>query len=174
MLEREFTSNFLTHPVADPYSAGLIHDYPTTARSAELESIHKSEVRSLWTTTTPPLTTKTHSIRIEDSMFKPFDSRAPNLSYIVLLRAFGWVIRIHKINEPDLPRFHSHPANAFRLILRGGYVEQTLDGTLHTLKPGYAGIVRHDFFHRIVSLTKGPSYSLWIRGPKRYEPEVKI
>jgi hypothetical protein len=63
--------------------------------------------------------------------------------------------------------FHSHPAWAFRLILWGGYVEETGTGRWRTWFPGRFGIVRPDFEHRIGGLRNGrSSWSLWLRGPK--------
>lgn len=87
-----------------------------------------------------------------------------------LVKAFGCVIQLHKFVGADDPGcFHSHPAWAIRVILRGGYVEEVKGGRKHvTWLPGMVGIVRPDFEHRIAFLIDpvAGSWSLWIRGPK--------
>lgn len=64
--------------------------------------------------------------------------------------------------------FHTHPATAIRVILRGGYMEEMLDEGAHNRliarHPGHVGIVRPEMCHRIHRLLNGPSYSLWLRG----------
>jgi len=87
----------------------------------------------------------------------------------------GWRIRIHKFVQPDLEGcFHSHPAHAWRLILWGGYVEQTPDGKFHSWKPGSFGHIAPEFEHRIHRLINyKASYSLWIRGPMIRDVKTK-
>jgi hypothetical protein len=81
---------------------------------------------------------------------------------------------IHRIETPDDPgKFHTHPATAFRLILRGGYVEEMEDGTLREWRPGMFGIVRPETCHRIDRLLDGPSWSLWLRGERTHEIHIK-
>jgi hypothetical protein len=85
-----------------------------------------------------------------------------------LVQGFGCVVQIHKFVKADAEGcFHSHPAWAFRLVLWGGYVEETGDGRWCTWFPGRCGIVRPDFEHRIGGLRNGrSSFSLWLRGPR--------
>jgi hypothetical protein len=85
-----------------------------------------------------------------------------------LAKAFGCVIQLHKFVAPDdAGCFHSHPAFAIRIVLRGGYVEETKNGFLISRHPGYIGLVRPEFEHRIHALiNKRESWSLWLRGPK--------
>jgi hypothetical protein len=80
----------------------------------------------------------------------------------------GCVVQIHKFVKADEPGcFHSHPAWAIRIVLWGGYVEETGDGRWKTWFPGRIGIVSPDFEHRIGGLRNGmSSWSLWLRGPK--------
>jgi hypothetical protein len=87
----------------------------------------------------------------------------------------GFRIDLHKIIYPDpWECFHSHPANAIRVILWGGYVEEYYDGKMVERKPGHIGIVRHDDIHRINRLRfERPSYSLWFRGKVRYQTQLK-
>lgn len=78
----------------------------------------------------------------------------------------GFSIWIHKfVDADDEGCFHSHPAWAFRLILKGGYVEQRPDGRYFLYSPGSCGFITPDFEHRIHKLLGPASYSLWIRGP---------
>lgn len=85
-----------------------------------------------------------------------------------LIKAFGCVIQLHMFVRADDPEcFHSRPAYAVRIILRGGYVEELGDGARRTWRPGMVGIVRPELEHRIDALRNGrDSWSLWIRGPK--------
>lgn len=83
-------------------------------------------------------------------------------------RLFRWRDRridLHKITGlDDAGCFHSHPAWAIRVVLRGGYVEEMPDGTTRTWRPGMIGFVRPEFVHRVAGLLKTESYSLWLRG----------
>jgi hypothetical protein len=80
----------------------------------------------------------------------------------------GCAVQIHKFVKADAPGcFHSHPAWAVRIVLWGGYVEETPDGRWRTWFPGRIGIVSPAFEHRIGGLRNGrSSWSLWLRGPK--------
>jgi len=106
---------------------------------------------------------------------KPFWTPFPTTkgaSYHVLMRAFGgWVIRLHKFTEPDTHHFHTHPANfSVRVILKGGYLEQTPNNGNLWWFQGHFGIVRHDTAHRIAILFRGrPCYTLWIRSRKVHD-----
>lgn len=69
------------------------------------------------------------------------------------------------VSPDDKDWFHTHPALAFRVILRGGYVEELHDGTKKTWYPGMMGWVRPELCHRIDSFLNGKSStSLWFRG----------
>jgi hypothetical protein len=96
-----------------------------------------------------------------------FDGR-PSLLIKKLVRAFGCVAQVHKFVRADDPGcFHTHPALAVRVILRGGYVEELGDGRKVTWRPLRVGVVRPELEHRIDSLLNGrSSWSLWLRGPK--------
>ena len=91
-----------------------------------------------------------------------------------LLSLAGFHVHLHKVVAADGPGcFHSHPAWAIRIVLWGGYVEETMDGRWRTFFPGRIGIVRPQFMHRIGGLRNGrSSWSLWLRGPKIREIEV--
>lgn len=85
-----------------------------------------------------------------------------------IVRLFGCMVQLHKFVKADaVGCFHSHPAYAFRLVLWGGYAEETKDGRWRFWFPGRFGIVKPSFEHRIAGLRNGrSSLSLWIRGPK--------
>lgn len=87
----------------------------------------------------------------------------------------GRHVDIHKMIAVDDPKcFHTHPAYAVRVILWGGYVEETEDGALHTWRPGMVGIVAPALCHRIAELRNGRvSYSLWIRFRKRAQVQAR-
>jgi hypothetical protein len=82
---------------------------------------------------------------------------------------FGWHVDLHKmIGVDDEQCFHTHPAYAIRVILRGGYVEELEDKRLVLWLPGGIGIVKPTCSHRIANLVnERVSYSLWIRFRKR-------
>lgn len=78
-------------------------------------------------------------------------------------------IDLHKIIAPDLSgRFHSHPANAIRVILWGSYVEEIEGGELKTWKAGMIGFVPGPYSHRFHEVY-GPCYTLWIRGISQFK-----
>lgn len=78
-------------------------------------------------------------------------------------------VDLHKFIGADDPEcFHTHPAWAVRVILRGGYTEQIFEQGMRAYNywfPGDVGIVAPWLCHRVDSLMLGPSISLWIRGP---------
>lgn len=97
-----------------------------------------------------------------------------------LVHLFGCRIDLHKMENPDAPGiYHSHPATAIRIVLRGGYWEaipvegKPLKEEYYQKRPGHISVVRPDFVHRIAALsTNKPSYSLWIRG--RITDKIKL
>lgn len=81
-------------------------------------------------------------------------------------------VDLHKfVGADDWGCFHTHPAHAFRIILKGGYVEQFPDGDMMYWHPGSFGHVKPELAHRVSALFNNmegepqPSYSLWFRGP---------
>jgi len=91
-----------------------------------------------------------------------------------LFCVFGYHVDLHKIAAADDPEcFHTHPANAVRIILWGGYVEEMRDGTLKDWEPGRVGIVTPDYCHRIHTLPlEVYSLSLWLRGRRQRDVEL--
>jgi len=109
---------------------------------------------------------------------RTIDSERDNLPLIYIkyiANLFGRRIDLHKIAWPDpWECFHSHPANAIRIVLWGGYVEEYYDGRMVERKPGHIGLVRYSDIHRINRLRhERPSYSLWFRGKVRHQTQLK-
>lgn len=75
-------------------------------------------------------------------------------------------VRVHHILRRDLDRHpHNHPWNARTIILRGWYREERDDGE-HLRKAGDTVEIRADTFHRIVEVSEGGVWTLFITGPK--------
>lgn len=86
----------------------------------------------------------------------------------------GWKIDLHKFVGADDPGcFHTHPAWAIRIVLWGGYQEEVPKGFYRNFWPGRIGIIPPWFSHRVSSLSKTVSYSLWLRGPKVSEIQLQ-
>ena len=87
----------------------------------------------------------------------------------------GMRVDLHKfVDTDDEGCFHTHPSTAFRLVLGGGYIEEMEDGTLREWRPLRAGFVAPQLSHRISKLRNGRwSYSVWVRGPKRCQIELR-
>lgn len=81
----------------------------------------------------------------------------------------GLHVDLHKMIAKDDPDcFHTHPAYAIRIVLRGGYVEEIEGGAHRMWLPGMVGVVKPDLSHRIAGLRNGrTSFTLWIRFRKR-------
>lgn len=77
-------------------------------------------------------------------------------------------IELHKFTGIDAPEcFHTHPALALRIGLRGGYIELDIDKGFRCFRAGDIGLVRPSTCHRVAHLLmRAPAYTLWIRGPK--------
>lgn len=83
-----------------------------------------------------------------------------------LLDLFGCHIDVHKFIKADQQGcFHTHPAYAIRIILKGGYVEEEFEGEYKAWKPGMIGLVAPSYCHRLDRFLKDESVSIWIRGP---------
>jgi len=89
----------------------------------------------------------------------------------------GWRIDLHKFVKADAYEcFHTHPAYALRIILWGGYLEEIYEeddwNGYKRWAPGMFGMVRPEFTHRLESILKGVSYSLWVRAPRCADIEL--
>lgn len=87
----------------------------------------------------------------------------------------GWSLDLHKMVGADSPGcYHTHPAKAWRLVLWGGYIEELEDCTrVRCWWPGRFGIVQPELSHLIAALPHGTSYSLWLRGPKTHDIQLR-
>lgn len=75
-------------------------------------------------------------------------------------------IRIHHILRPDAgPHPHNHPWDARTIILRGGYFEERDDGE-HLRVAGDTTEIKATTFHRIVKVSEGGAWTMFITGPK--------
>ena len=89
-------------------------------------------------------------------------------------KAFG--VRIHKIERSDQDReLHDHPFSFVSIILKGGYIEETVDGRKTFYGPGSILFRSADTLHRLdlvktvpgVNGTETPAWTFVIRGPER-------
>lgn len=91
----------------------------------------------------------------------------------------GRRLDLHQIVAPDSPDcFHSHPTNALRVVLWNGYQEEVYLGrsdviALRDLPAFTIGRVRPELSHRIHALPRGTSYSLWFRGVKTHQIQLR-
>ena len=86
----------------------------------------------------------------------------------------GYRLDLHKfIGEDGDDCFHTHPARAIRIILRGGYIEEVEGGKLNIWSAGMFGIVEPELSHRISTILDERTYTLWFRFPKTHEIELR-
>ena len=86
--------------------------------------------------------------------------------YLVIYRRwwFPFSVVIHQICNSDDPIYHTHEASYFTWILEGGYIEHTTDGPVKR-RPGSFRFRAAKTLH-YVDLYNGPSWSLFVTGPK--------
>lgn len=91
----------------------------------------------------------------------------------------GWSISLHKFVKVDRKEpLHTHQATTgFRIILWGGYVEETIDarGVIRhrTWLPGMIGHIPHHLCHRLTKILGKQCFTLWIRGFTRHAVTYK-
>lgn len=93
-----------------------------------------------------------------------------------LVAFHGWRLDLHKFVAADAAGcLHTHPANAWRLIVWGGYFEEVEGSTAHKeWRPGMFGRVKPSLSHRVAALRNGrSSYSLWLRAPKTHDVQLR-
>ncbi|MCZ7644776.1 MAG: hypothetical protein M5U26_05755 [Planctomycetota bacterium] len=91
----------------------------------------------------------------------------PYLTRYTLLHLPGLRVYLHHLHRADEDRhLHDHPWNFTSLVLKGGYVEETLAGSREH-RPG--AVIRHraEDVHRVASLPKGSAWTLVFCGRKR-------
>lgn len=95
----------------------------------------------------------------------------------------GYKLDLHKFIAADQATcFHTHPANAIRLIIWGGYTEQIQHDSqyfpnayFYTKKQwivGDIGLIKPGLCHRIDTIRRKVSYSLWFRFPKTHDIKI--
>jgi hypothetical protein len=81
----------------------------------------------------------------------------------------GFQINLHRITGRDhVNVFHSHPAKAIRILLKGGYIEEVPKGRYSDYDYwhcGRIGFIEPQFVHRIAHVEDNGSWTLWIRWP---------
>jgi hypothetical protein len=84
-----------------------------------------------------------------------------------LLQRFDIAIRVHHILRADNARDpHDHPWNARTVILDGCYIEER-EGKLYTRIPGDTATLNFGEYHRILTVSDGGVWTLFITGRKR-------
>jgi hypothetical protein len=89
------------------------------------------------------------------------------LAYSLLPSVF-----LHEMRRDDDDRaLHDHVANNISIVLRGGYIEYTEEHPEGLWRwPGSIIFRRATLLHRLELMVPGrPSWSIWIRGPRRRE-----
>ena len=84
-----------------------------------------------------------------------------------LIEILGRGIFIHHFTRSDKDlHLHDHPWDFYSLVLKGGYVELTKDGTV-TRNPGDFGFIAAEKLHQIKSLLTDSSWTLIFRGKRK-------
>ncbi len=79
-------------------------------------------------------------------------------------RFFG--VRVHCIHRSDIDRdLHDHPFSFMSILLRGSYVEETVDGNKRQYGAGSILFRSAEALHRLE--VRDPVWTLVIRGPSR-------
>jgi hypothetical protein len=98
-------------------------------------------------------------------LFNPFAARSGSGT------RYPWCpisIRVHHILRRDHDRaLHDHPWNARTIILRGWYHELREDDRFHIREAGDTAALRFGEFHRILEVSPGGVYTLFITGRYR-------
>tara|TARA_Y100001970_G_C13805384_1_gene637197 strand:+ start:245 stop:673 length:429 start_codon:yes stop_codon:yes gene_type:complete len=92
------------------------------------------------------------------------------IRYYLLFRKrpkwFPFNIFVHKILKNDLGDLHDHYWSYITIILKGGYLETTKDGTF-SRKPGYIGFRKSDDRHSLKLFNNIPAWTLMLVGPNK-------
>lgn len=79
-----------------------------------------------------------------------------------------FVIRLHHIRKNDGDRaLHDHPANFRTIILKGGYIEETVYGEFEPIEAGQTDSNKAEAFHRIDFVPKEGVWTIFIMGKRR-------
>jgi len=82
--------------------------------------------------------------------------------YYILKTSFCEIM-IHRFFDGDIGPLHDHPWDSFNIILRTGYIEETLNGKFRR-KPGYIGGRTAKGFHKVhlIPNTNGKVWTLFV------------
>ncbi len=84
---------------------------------------------------------------------------------------YSWmpfIVRLHHICKADADRaLHDHPANYRTLILKGGYLEETVTGEIEPISAGQTDSNPAEVFHRIDYVGIGGVWTIFIMGKRR-------
>lgn len=98
-------------------------------------------------------------------LFNPYDRETHKAR-------FDWLpsIRIHRIMCADRDRhLHDHPWDARTFILKGWYLEKRDETFWQEMrKAGETVKIPHDLYHRIVAVSDGGVYTLFVTGKYRH------
>lgn len=85
-----------------------------------------------------------------------------------LLHLAGRAVYIHRFWSSDPDGMHCHPGNWGRIILAGGYWEESFDGTRRWYGPGHVMFSNAERFHRVIipDDMKGKVWTLFWRGKR--------
>lgn len=77
-----------------------------------------------------------------------------------------FVLCLHEFHCSDPTDLHDHPAPYFTMVLRGGYLERTPEGTFDR-RPGHFRFRRSTDLHSIQLVPgRGPVFTLFAMGPR--------
>lgn len=107
-------------------------------------------------------------------MFRIFKSGKPYLSRLRMIQTPFFSVYLHKIHQHDVdPDLHDHPWSFISIVLWGGYIEMRPDPLYITRavssKRGFlsVGYRRAEDLHRIIELSRYPTWTLVFTGPRR-------
>lgn len=85
-----------------------------------------------------------------------------------LLQTPWFGIYLHAIYAPDADRhMHDHPWSFVSVLLRGGYAEQRPHRGIQLRRAGSIAFRTAEVFHRIVTLSRTPTWTLVLTGRRR-------
>jgi hypothetical protein len=83
--------------------------------------------------------------------------------------------RVNHILRADADRhYHDHPFNVRTFILKGWYVEERENGDVYLRKAGDTATLKFGEYHRIIAVSSGGVWTLFVVGPKIGEWGFKV
>jgi hypothetical protein len=119
---------------------------------------------------------------MEKFVIPSFDDDAVYLTRWRIVQTPWAAVYLHRLTAPDSrPTLHDHPWKFLALVLRGGYVERRLNPTTMTVNESHrirrVNRMRTCDAHAIVTLTRNPTWTLLLVGPRQrtwgyWEPDL--